>query len=533
MVADVVLQGVSAISPPGVYVQLDFAQGETGAPTQIYSAIILANMTSQGSAFAGFSAGQVFGPDTLVPCQSVQDALNLFGPGSPCALMVSAFRSKNKSTPLYVAPVAAATGTAATQTITITAAGGSSQSSGVVQYSVDGKSPAQAVFAATDSASTVATNLAAAINGNILLPVTAAPSSGSVVVTAKVVGGRGNNLRGFAQVVSGSGVSVSIASPANFTSGAGSDAIGYTDTLNALATNGQRYSRYLPEAGCDNIDGYTNGIAAEVQSQIDQLALPAVGLRQTAIFGSNDTVAHTAVVTTSLNDARLEVIQCKNLDLSAGEMAAIWCGARMNFETVPLSAQGVNFDGFGSDAGSQPFWNVPAPKDGSAPSQSDIQTCLVSGITPLRVGPGGTTSVVKSVTTRFYSLGGTGGSQQVLDLRITDSGKVTVCDRFFDDLSALISLRYPRMLIGNDPPAGSPPPGPGVVTVSKVTDTCKEIINTYSAAGLINGVATLQGLVVQRNTQNSSSIGIVVPLFVADPAHQFLIHGLQLPAIVL
>lgn len=532
--ADVVLQGVPSYAPPGVYVQLDFAQGQAGAPSQVYSAIILANCTSQGSQ-ASCTPGTTFGPNTLVSCQTVTDAVNLFGAGSPAALMFAAFKAKNTTTPLFVAPVAAATGTAATQTVTITAngTGGSpAQTTGVIQYRVDGKPPAQAVFAATDVASTIATNLAAAINANVNLPVTATAGGATVTVTAKVVGARGNDLRGFAQVVSGSGVTTTNGSPANFTSGAGSDLTGYNNTLAALAVNGQRYYYYICEAGFDNTDGYINTIPQAVQSTIDALALPAVGLRQRAIFGSNDTLAHTTAVATLINDPRLEAVWCKNLDLTPGELAAAWASAIMIEETVPLDAGGVNFDGFGGDPGSQPLWNVPAPLSGDAPSATDIQTAIISGITPLRVVAGGGTVVVKRVTTRYFTLGGPGNSQQVLDLRITDSGKVTICDRFFDDLSALISLRYPRMLIGNDPASGSPPPGPGVVTPSKVKNTCLEVIQTYASAGLVNGQATLAGLVVQRNVNPSSSIGIVVPLFVADPLHTVLIHGLQLPAIV-
>ena len=526
--ADVVLQGVPATAPPGVYVQLDFAQGVTGQPTQVYSALILANCTSQGSQ-ASCTPGTVFGPSTLITCQTAQDAINLFGAGSPAHLMFVAFKAKNTNSPLFVAPVAAATGTQASQALTITAAGGSSQTTGVVQYSVDGKIPAQAVFAATDVAGTIATNLAAAINGNINLPVTAAAVGAVVTVTAKVAGARGNNLRGFGQVVSGSGVTVSVVSPTNFTSGAGSDAAGYTNTLAALASNSQRYYYYIPEAGGDNIDGYVNGIAAEVQSQIDSMALPAIGIRQRAVMGSNDTVAHTAAVATILNDARCEIVQCSQLDLTAGELAARWAAAIMVFETVPLNASGVNFDGFGSDAASQPFWQVPAPLNGSAPSATDIQTAIVSGVTPLRVTPGGNTAVVKRVTSRYFTLA---GASEVIDLRITDAGKVTICDRFCDDLSALIALRYPRMMIGNDPVSGAPPPAPGIVTASKVSNTCLEVIQSYAATGLINGQLTLNGLVVQRNVNPSTSIGVVVPLFVADPLHTVLIHGLQLPAIV-
>ncbi len=528
--SDVSLIGIGPNPLPGVYVELLFAQGASGSPLQTYTAIILANMTSQGSAFSGFVPGTVYGPDTQTPLQTPSDASSLFGYGSPAALMYTAFRNKNTTTPIYVAPVAAATGTAATQSLVITAVGGSTQTTGVIQYSVDGKTPAQAVFGATDTATTIAANLATAINNNFNLPVTATASTGTVTVTAKVVGARGNNLRGFAQVVSGSGVSSTVITPTYFANGAGSDATGYTNTLNSLAINGQRYYYYIPEAGGDHIDGYVNGICAEVQAQIDSLALPAIGLRQRAVFGSNDTVADTTAVTTELNDPRLEIIQCSQLDLTAGELAATWVGALMNFETTPLNAGGVNFDGFGSDAGSQPFWNVPAPLNGSAPSATDLQNAINSGITPLRVGPGGTTSVVKRCTTRWYT---TVGSSNLVDLRITDAGKVTVCDRFFDDLSGLIAARFPRMLIGNDTASGAPPAGPNVVTANKVENTCLEIINQYAAAGLINGPSTIAGLVVTRNVNPSTSIGVVVPLFVSDPLHQVFILGLQNPAILI
>ena len=527
--ADVVLQGVPAYAPPGVYVQLDFAQGQAGLPSQVYSALLLGNGTSAGSQSAA-AAGSVFGPTSLVPVQTVQDAINAFGAGSPLALMYAAFKSVNQSTPIYLAPVAAATGTQASQAITISVAAG--QTTGVVQYQVDGKPPAQAVFGASDGYATIASNLAAAINGNINLPVTAVAAGAVVTITAKVAGARGNYLRGFAGVVSGSGVSVSIASPAFFTSGAGSDATAYTSVLGAIASNGQRYYYVVPEAGGDNADGYTNGIPQEVQSFIDSQALPSIGLRQRAIFGSNDTVANTAVVAALLNDARCEIVQCKNLDLSPAELAAKWAAAVSLVETVPLGAQDVNFDSFGGDPASQPLWNVPAPLDGSAPSASDIQTAIISGITPLRVVAGGNTVVVKRCTSRWFSLGGPSNSAQVLDLRITDAGKVTICDRFFDDLASLISLRFPRMLIGDDPVSGAPPAGPGVCTPSKMQNTVLEVIKIYAAAGLINGPATASGLVVQRNVTPSTSIGIVVPLFVADPLHTVLIHGLQLPAIL-
>jgi phage tail sheath gpL-like len=528
--ADVTLQGIPAYAPPGVYVQLDFAQGQAGLPEQVRSALILANGTTQGSQSAA-SAGTVLGPTSLTPLQTVQDIITLAGPGSPAHLMYASFKAKNPNTPLYWAPVGVATGTAATQVLQIST-GTSAQSAGVIQYRVDGKNPVQSVFSSSQSIQSVASGLSAAINSNINLPVTAVPTGSAVVVTAKTAGARGNWLRGFGQVVSGGGVTVTPNSPAFFTGGAGSDATNYTSVLNTVALNGQRYYYVIPEAGGDSVDGTANGIAQEVQSFIDTQALPAVGLRQRAVMGSVDTVPNTAVVATSMNDARCEIIQLKNLDLTPGEFAAQWAAGIMTIEVAPLSAKDINFDNFGSQSDTQALWSVQAPLDGTAPSASDIQTAIINGITPVKVVAGSNTAVVKRCTSRWYSLGGPGGSTEVLDLRITDAGKVTICDYFFDDLANLIALRYSRCLIGNDPVSGSPPPGPGICTPSLMQNTVVEIIKLYAAPGLINGPATLGGLIVQRNVTPSTSIGIVVPLFVADPLHTVLIHGLQLPSII-
>ena len=526
--ADITLPGITANSPPGVYVYEQFVSGQAGPPTGVYSAIILANPTADGY-LASSVNGFVFGPNTLVSVQSVNDCINYFGAGSPIALMYAAFKSRNTTTPLFVAPVGAATGTAASQSFTVTASGSPSQTTGVVQYSVDGKPPAQAVFAATDSANTIAGNLATAINSNTNLPVTATSSTNTVTVTAKVAGARGNNLLGFAQVAGGSGVTVSVTVPTRFTSGAGSDLTNYETTLNYLAGNGQRYYYYISEAGCDLIDGTTNAIPQQVDATIALLANPSPGIRQRAIFGSNDTVAHTANVTPALNFFRSEVVQLNQLDLTAGEMAATAAAVYSFGESVPLSAGDVNWDNFGGDPQSSAQWAVPAPLNGSAPSASDIQTAIISGITPLKVIGGNSTCIVKRCTTAFIS---TLNSTPVLDLTITDAGKVTVADRFFDDLSSLIALRFPRMLISPDTESGAPPAGPGVVTPSKVQNTVLEVIATYNAQGLIDGAETAAGLVVQLNQVNTSSIGVLVPLFVANLAHQYLINGQCQSAVV-
>lgn len=497
--------GLGPNDPPGVYLQVQFAQGQPSIGNTKYAAIILANMNE--SVGTAQTDGYVYGPDTLVGMSSVQDAINLFGAGSPAMRMVNAFMQVNPNTPLYVAPVKKASGSAASMAITIT---GPATLSGTIRCNVVGDTPVDTGFLSGDTATTIAANMATNINTQQNLPVTAVASVGVLTLTAKVAGLRGNWIRASARVLNGAGVTSSVPRQAFFTGGTGSDS--YTNVLNFLATNGIRYYYYITEAGCDSVD--TSQFEA-VQAQIDTLSQPTIGLRQRAVGGSCDTLAHTETATAAVNDARCEVVWLQNSDTLPSELATNAVAVYSLFEIPPLSAGGVNFDGFGNDPNSAQFWNaVSAPLDGSAPSQASIRSAVLSGITALKVQQGGRTSIVKRITSHYIN-----GS--VNDYRITDSGKVTICDFFGDDLISLLVLRYPRKLIGNDPVQGQPPPGANVVTPSQVRNTVIELVNTYSAAGLVDGPSVINSLVVQRESSPSSRIGIRVPLFTADPLHTF------------
>jgi phage tail sheath gpL-like len=496
--------GLGPNDPPGVYLQVQFAQGQPSLGNTKYAAIILANLASGATASTD---GYVYGPDTQVGMSSSQDAIDLFGAGSPAARMVAAFMKVNPNTPLYVAPVATASGAASTLSIVFS---GTATLSGTIRCTIVGDTPVDIGFLTGDNATAVGAAVAAAINSQVNLPVTAQASSGTVTITAKVIGARSNWIRGCARVLTGVGITSSVPSQRFFSGGSGGDS--YTNVLNFLATNGIRYYYYITEAGCDAVDATQ---FEAVQTHIDVLAQPTIGLRQRLFGGSSDTLAHTESTTATVNDARAECIWLQNSDTVPSELAANAAAAYSLFEVPPLSAGGVNFDGFGNDPNSAPFWNaVAAPLDGSAPSTASIRSAVLSGITALKVQQGGRTSIVKRITTHYLN-----GS--VNDYRITDSGKVTICDFFGDDLISLLVLRYPRKLIGNDPVQGQPPPGANVVTPSQVRNTVVELINTYSAAGLVDGPSVINSLVVQRETSPTSRIGIRVPLFTADPLHTF------------
>ncbi len=498
--SDLQILGVPANYPtPGVFVQVNFAQGAAAAGTSNYSAILLGNMLSTGSANVD---GYVYGPDTFITMQSANDAITLFGAGSELARMVAQFLSVNKTTSLYCAPVKQSTGAQATFAIVIT---GPATSGGTVRvFTPDG--PVDTGFNSGDTATVIAGNMATNINGQSNLPFTATAVTGTLTLTAKQNGLRGNWLRASAIVLNGTGVTATQGKQAFFTGGTVADT--NTNVLNFLATNGQRY--YYQVSAAEDATQF-----GALSSQINTLAQPAVGLRQRCIAASVDTLSNVDTIAVGLNNARAEIAWLQNCDKPPSELAANVSAVYTLMETYPLSAnQSVNFDFFGNDSVSSQFWNIKAPLDGTAPSATTVNTALLNGVTPINVQRGGRTALVKRVTTR--SLNGA-----VNDYRIADAGKVSICDYFSDDLFSILVQQYARKVIGNDPPQGQPYPAAGVVTPSMVRGTCINLINQYSNNGLINGPSVLAGLQVSRGFNPTTRMNILVQLFTADPLHQF------------
>lgn len=141
-----------------------------------------------------FTAGSQKGTatqDVPVPVGSVALAQQMFGQGSMLARMVEKFMASNTTQQLWCAPVAEpAAGTAATGSIAIATA---PTASGVLTVYIAGQK-VQITVLSTDATTVVATNLAAAINAIVDLPVTAVASTSSVNLTCKWKGDTGNDI---------------------------------------------------------------------------------------------------------------------------------------------------------------------------------------------------------------------------------------------------------------------------------------------------------------------------------------------------
>lgn len=518
------LPGVGPNAPPGVYGVVNFATGAGVGGNGVKPILLLGNFDNvNGTA----TANTLYGPTTPVPLQSKQDSINLFGAGFPLQRMTSIAYSVNQnSNPIYAMGITSV-GVQATGTIVLSSSG--TQSTGNVRV-VLGTTIIDTSFGSTDSLATIATRVAANINANTDLPLTAVPVSATITLTAKCKGERGNNIRFGAQITSGTGILVAANAGSastytgrvNLGSGTGSDNTNYTAAIAAILASGFAPYYIIPEAGADSIDGYNTGgtgnliIENLISNLVDVDEAANVGIRQVLIAGSSDTLGNTIATTTNINDPRLEVVALHNSDVVPSELAVRWGCAKAVFQVAPLTPQGVNFDKFGATSKTQPYWTIPAPLDGSAPTQTDINTAVVSGVSLIQVVAPGRTALVKSCTSHFWT-----GTSTQFDPRIVDSGAVTICDYFLSDLEADLALKYEGCMVADNPAQGVVL-GANVVTPDMVALTCKEWVETYGSAQLVDTAKTT--FVASRSSVVPSRIELQVNLWVANCLHTLTVQ---------
>ncbi len=471
---------------PGVYIQTDFAAGAASSGGTAYTAIILGNKLSAGSATEDTV---IYGPDTSTPMTSVSDAEALFGHGSELARGVARFMAVNKSTSLYALAVKEGTSAVAAKLdITLT---GTATSAGMVRIYV-GDEFTDAGFIKGDLAADVATLVAAQVNAKQSWAVSAVAVSGKVTLTAKNKGLRGNDLRAFTQV-SGTGIASDVLVSTKLAGGTVSD-----DVTTALATMlGKRFYYIItPFNDATNL--------GKVSDQIAQEALPINGRRQRMFAGTSDTLANSITLSTGLNSERSELVWSLESDLSSCELASYTAGVYSLEEAQAVPR--CNFAFYGQTPSTSNIWRMKAPNSAATPTRSQVSSALNSGLTPIVPGIAGSTSISTRVTTRFLSNG-------VTDYRIREASKVTIEDFFADDLVVQVYAAMDGKLIQDDPISGAPEPAPNVATPRNLKAVINGNIRDYFDKGLLeNPGQTIADTIVQREASPANRMSARIPL---------------------
>ncbi|UJD90084.1 phage tail protein [Rahnella aquatilis] len=209
---------------PLFFAEFDNSQANTATATQ--RTLIIGQMLTNAAV----------NPNIPVIESSASNTAGIYGAGSMLHNQITAYLANDISGEIYLLPlVDGSSMAAATGTITLTTA---PSETGVISLYVAGLR-VQITVLSTDTVTTMAAALAAAINAKIELPVTAASAAGVITLTAKNKGAHGNSIdlrlnylgsAGGEFTPTGLGITL-----AAFTGGAGSP-----DMTTALANLGDR-----------------------------------------------------------------------------------------------------------------------------------------------------------------------------------------------------------------------------------------------------------------------------------------------------
>lgn len=318
---------------------------------------------------------------TIYQVNDPQETDALFGVGTQLAMMCrKAFETcgfLGQGPAIYATGLAEPGGGAAhTQTFTIT---GPATASGSLVVRIAGRTLNIGV-ASGDTATTIATALSAAIGAlKVFLPLTAAPAAG-VVTTTHVVKGVGGNDVVFEVISVPAGVTCVTAQ--------GVAGAGISDETAALAA----------AAGPDyDVIALENHASADITLAISHVATawgPSEKKWRWVLLAETGSIGTVTPLATAANDRAISVIGCRGCKSLPGEIAAA-AGVALLSKTRPNG----NWDG-------QRLPLFP-PDDANELTNTEIETLLAAGVTPLkpivdpqtRVVQPGVVKIEKFVTT--------------------------------------------------------------------------------------------------------------------------------------
>lgn len=455
------LTGLDASNPiPGIYAEVRFAQGQSSGDFSAKKVLIIGPKTSAGSITVDT---QVVGP-----LNDEADAIAYCGTGSIAHQAAARFMSLNKSAQVYVICPTAATGTAAVEIITYTT---TAAAAGVARVVLFGRT-VEASVASGDTVTTIAAAVAAAINNQTDLPVTATSALGVVTVTARVAGVEYLSGRIRCQMI-GTGITTTVAPTADIqfgSSGVGAAALGagtisYTTALATIA--GTDYDYIVP---CVQLDAPLDALMA----QVNTLAEPSTGFRQKVIVGTCLTPSAATTLAASQNHARERICNSEENPEPCWLVGATVAAVMSKNE---VSDPAYNFDSFGTKSG-QAFPLQRPYNDSAIPTTTEIKSMLNNGVTAIGVSQGGQPYIVRSVTSYHKN-----GSN--FDYRVRDSSVVTVADAHTDNLVASLASS-PWTKITTDPSNPSKQPRAEFATPNRVKAAVESEVNSSVDRGWLD-----------------------------------------------
>jgi len=465
------IPGPGTLRLPGVYSEIDNSQAISGPQTIQYRRLIIGQKLAAGTAT----------PLVLDRVTSPEQADALYGRGSMLAGMVRAALTQDSYTELQVMSVEDdAAAAAATGTIVF---GGAATAAGTINLLIAGRRVRVGVASGATPA-TVATNVAAAINANLDLPVTASATTNTVTITARNKGEAGNGidvrLNYYVGEETAAGITATITAMAGGTAN--------PDLADAMAALGDSWLHTwaIP---------YTD--AANLSIVEDELASRFAWDREIeghAFTAFDGTQGQLGTLGDSRNSPHLNIVMATNEPMPAYEKAA---------ETMAIGAYYLSIDPARPVQTLEYKWCLPAV-EGDRLTNQERNLLLFDGISTTYVDAGGVMRTERLVTT--YKTSANGAS----DASYLDVETLFTLMFIRHDWRDYVKRKYPRHKLASDGTRYGE--GQAVVTPKVMKAEAVVKAREWEELALVENIdAFKENLISERNASDPNRLDMLLP----------------------
>lgn len=422
-------------------------------------------------------------PLEVAQVTDLAQAIALYGAGSQLAAMVEAFLASNTSQPLYVLPLSDAAGSAAASgSLTFT---GSATAAGSVKLMVGGRYLEVGVEA-TDTAAEIATAVAAAIQAESKLPVTATASGATVTVTAKNKGAAGNEIDVRVNHYQGETLPTGVTVTLVAMSGGSVD-----PDLSALGVSGLLANRWFQAIA----QPYT--AAADLTYMETELSTrwKADTQRGGVLFvAKNTSFSSVTAWGSSRNSPFVVALNAEKVPTTPWEFAAEAAGI-VAYQAAIDPARPLQTLAFS--------W-AKAPTQAQENTWTENETLLQSGVATFTVAADRTVRLQRVVTT--YKTSATGAA----DPSYRDVETVYTLQAIRYDWATYMGNKYPRHKLADD--GANFGAGQAVITPKVGRAEAVNRFKVWEASGWVEGVEAFKSqLVVERNSSDVNRLDFLLP----------------------
>lgn len=467
---------------PGAYAEVDNSKALRGLLPSFTQRILVI-----GQRLAGGTVAE--GVSTMV--LNSAEAAGYFGQGSMLHRMLDKVFANNDFTETWaVALDDDGAAVAATGTVEFTA---SPTEAGTFYLYIGGRRVKTAVGSG-DAVADMATSLAAAVNADGDLPVTAAAALGVVTLTARNKGEAGNDIDIRANYLRDESAPAGLAWTITAMAGGATN----PDVTTAIAAIGADQYEWIamPYTDAANLTVLTDELADRWQ--------PLNVNEGHAFAAYTDTVANLSTFGNGLNSPHLSVIGIYDTPTPPEEIAAAFTGqaafALGNDPARPLQTL--------------PLRQVKAPPVESRFTIAERNILLYDGIATTRAASDGTVLIERAITTYQKN------AQDIADASYLDVTTLATVAYLRKSWRAVMLLKFPRHKLADDGTRFGA--GQAIVTPGIIRGETVALARQWEEAGLVENLDQFKTeLIVQRNGADPNRVDLVIPPDLVNQARVF------------